>query len=232
MWDGAGRESLNSLMATGSTACTAGAAGSRGKGPGLALPATTDTERWAVNKSPCCCWRAFTASLHSSAPFERTDQRLRQRQGFIFNAFCAQEQLHRGGFGAASFPLGPPQSFSSKQCPLLQGVQAKPAWFYPTKHMQQKLPYYNSIFHLSLRLCFASMLFNNEQDTFWLGAAPTTPTHVHRGPDLPEASTIPMAQENQTVERREQSIPCKEPLGQSNPSNPSAHPALLPAHQD
>lgn len=125
VWDGAGRESLNSLMATGCTACTAGAAGSRGQGPGLALPATTDTERWAVNKSPCCCWRAFTASLHSSAPFERADQRLRQRQGFIFNAFCAQEQLpRRAGFGAASFPLGPLQ-FQFQAVPSAPGCASQ-----------------------------------------------------------------------------------------------------------
>jgi len=47
-----GRDSLNSLMATGYTARSTGAARSRGQGSGLALPAAPDTERWAVNK-PC-----------------------------------------------------------------------------------------------------------------------------------------------------------------------------------
>lgn len=47
-----GRDSLNSLMATGYTARSTGAARSRGQGSGLALPAAPDTERWAMNK-PC-----------------------------------------------------------------------------------------------------------------------------------------------------------------------------------
>lgn len=111
--------------------------------------------------------------------------------GFHFQCILCPRMAALQGRAWSSSPLGPPQSFSSKQCPLLQGMQAKPAWFYPTKHLQEKLPYYNSFFLLSLKLCLASMLLNNEQDTSGPGAAPNTPIHAHRGPDLPEASTPP-----------------------------------------